>query len=83
MKLQRDGYKPQEDSLEIKALCQTPSKAFDMFRATETVSPKYLKEDDQDSVRKARRPPQRGLDGSHTGDQREDCEVIDVSQYSC
>ena len=42
--------------MEIKALGQTISKAFDMSRATAKVSPKSLKEDDdQDSVRKASR----------------------------
>ena len=51
--------------MEIKALCQTLSKAFDIFRvtafdmsrATAKISPKSLKEDEQDSVRKARRSP--------------------------
>ena len=47
MKLQREGQKPYEGSLEIKALCQTLSKAFDMSTATAKVSPKSLKEDDQ------------------------------------
>ena len=77
MKLQREGEKSQEGSLEFKALCQTLSKAFDMSRATAKVSPKSLKEDDQDSVRKEDHQ-QSGLDGSHTGGQIEDCEVIDV-----
>ena len=63
--------------MEIKALCQTLSRAFDMSRATAKVSPKALKEDDQDSVRKARISP-LWLDGSHSGDQIKDCEVIDV-----
>ena len=40
--------------MEIKGLCQTLSKAFDMSRATAKVSPKSLKEDGQDSVKKAR-----------------------------
>ena len=47
MKLQREGEKVQEGSLEIKASWQTISKAFDMSRATAKVSPKSLKEDDQ------------------------------------
>ena len=38
-------------------LCQTLSKAFDMSKATAKVSPKPLSEEDQDSVRKARRTP--------------------------
>ena len=38
-------------------MCQTLPKAFDMSRATAKVSPKPLKEDDQDSVRKVRRSP--------------------------
>ena len=41
--------------MEIKDLCQTLSKAFDMSRPTSKVSTKSLKEDDQDSVRKASR----------------------------
>ena len=46
-----------EGTLEIIDLCQTLSKAFHMSRPTAKVSPKALKEDDQDSVRKARRSP--------------------------
>ncbi len=42
--------------MESKDLCQTLSKAFDMSKATAKVSPKQLKEDDQESVRKARSP---------------------------
>ena len=48
---------PLNGSLAIKDLCQTLLKAFDMSRPTVRVSPKSLKEDDQDSVRKARRLP--------------------------
>ena len=62
MKLRREGQKLQDGSLKIKALCKTVSKAFDMFKATGKPG------DHQKS----------GLDGSHTGDQIEDCEVIDV-----
>ncbi len=57
MKLQREGYKPKEGSLEIKAFSQTLSKAFDMSKATANASPKSQKEDDQDSVRRERRSP--------------------------
>ena len=64
--------------MEIKALCQTLSKAFDMSRATAKVSLKSLKEDDQDSVRKSRRSPVERPGGSHTGGQIEYCEVIGV-----
>ena len=46
-----------EGCLKIKDLCQTLSKAFDMSRLTAKISLKSLKEDDQDSVRKARRSP--------------------------
>ena len=48
---------PKEGSLETKDLCQTLSNAFDMSKATAKVSPKSLREDDQDSVKKARRSP--------------------------
>ena len=41
--------------MEIKGLCQILSKAFDMTRATAKVSPKSLKEDDQNLVRKAKK----------------------------
>ncbi len=41
--------------MEIKDLCQTLSKALDMSKATAKVSPKSLREDDQDSVKKASR----------------------------
>ena len=58
--------------MEIKALCQTLSKAFDMSRATAKVSPKSLKEHDQDLVRKARSPIE-SLGGSRTCGQIEDC----------
>ena len=51
--------------MEIKALCQTLSKAFDMSRATAKVSPKPLKEDDQDSGKPDHQ--QSGLDGSQYG----------------
>ena len=78
MKLQREGQKPYEGSLKINALFRTLSKAFDMSMATAKVSPKSLKEDDQDSVKKARRSQQIGLGGSYTGGQIEDCEVIGV-----
>ena len=44
-------------SLEIKALCQTRSKAFEMSRATAKVSPKPFKEDVQELVNKERRSP--------------------------
>ena len=63
--------------MEIKALCQIPSKAFGMSKATEKVSTKSLKEDDQNSVRKEKSPVEC-LDGSSTGNQIEDCVVIDV-----
>ncbi len=43
--------------MESKDLCQTLSKAFDMSKATAKVSPKRLREDGQESVRKARRSP--------------------------
>ena len=46
-----------EGNLEIKDLCRTLSKTFDMFRPKAKVSLKFLKEADQDSVRKARRSP--------------------------
>ena len=36
-------------------VAETLSKAFDMSRATAKVSPESLKENDQDSVKKARR----------------------------
>ncbi len=57
IKEQREGQKPKEGSLESKDLCQTLSKAFDMSSATEKVSPKRLREDDQESVRRERRSP--------------------------
>ena len=41
--------------MEIKVLCQTILKDFDMSKVTAKVSSKSLKEDDQDSIRKARR----------------------------
>ena len=43
--------------MEIEVLCQIISKDFDMFEVAAKVSPKSLKEDDQDSVKKARRLP--------------------------
>ena len=43
--------------MEIKALCQTLSKAFDMSKATAKVSPKSLNENDQDSDKRARTSP--------------------------
>ena len=48
-------------SVEIKDLCQTLSKAFDMSNLTANVSHKFLKEDDQDLVWKARSPVDRPL----------------------
>ena len=41
--------------MKIKDLCQTLSKTFDMSRPIARISPKSLKEDDQDSVRKTRK----------------------------
>ena len=55
--MQKDRQKAYEGNIEIKDLCQTLSKAFNMSMATAKVSPKFLKEDDQDSVRKAKRSP--------------------------
>ena len=54
MKVQRKGQNPQEGSLDIKNSWQTLFMAFDMSRLRAKVSPKSLKEDDQDSARKAR-----------------------------
>ena len=42
IKVQREGWSPKEGSLEIKDLCQTPSNAFDMSKATAKVSQKSL-----------------------------------------
>ena len=50
MKVQREGQNLLEDSLEIKDLCQTVLKAFNMSRPIAKVSPKSLKDDDQDTV---------------------------------
>ena len=62
-----------------KASFQTLSKAFDVPKATAKVSPKSLKEDDQDSVRKAKRSPiESDLDESYTGDQIKACELTNV-----
>ena len=54
-----------------------------MSRPTAKFSPKSLKEDDQDFVRKARRSPVDRLYGNHTGNQGEGCELIDASLSSC
>ena len=43
-------------------LCNTMSKTFDMSKATAKVSPKLQKENDQESVRKAKRSPVERLD---------------------
>ncbi len=43
--------------MEIKVLCHTLSKAFDMSMATAKVSPKLPKEDDQELERRDRRSP--------------------------
>ena len=48
-----------ESSSDIKPFCQTQSNAFDMAKVIEEVSPKSLKDYDQDSVRKARSPDER------------------------
>ena len=48
-----------------------------MSKATAKVSPKFLKEDDQDSVRKADHQ-WNILYGNHTDDQIEGCELIDA-----
>ena len=77
MKEQREGQNPQEGSLESKALCQTRSKAFEMSKATAKVSPKHLKEDDQDSVKKGDRQ-QNAPCGTHTVDQRGGHQRIDA-----
>ncbi len=57
IKEQKEGEKPKEGSLESKDLRQTLSKAFDMSSATEKVSPKRLREDDRESLRRDRRSP--------------------------
>ncbi len=57
MKVQRKRQNPQEGSFESKDLYQTLSKAFETSKATAKVSPKQLREDDQELVRKARRSP--------------------------
>ena len=43
--------------MEIKALCQTLSKAFDMSSATAKDSPKFRNAEDQVSERRDRRSP--------------------------
>ncbi len=50
MKVQREGKNTKEGSLESKDLCQTLSKGFDMSKTTEKVSPKRLRENDQEPV---------------------------------
>ncbi len=57
MKERRERYNSWGGSLESKNLCQTLPKAFDMSKSTVEVSPKLLKEDDQELERKARRSP--------------------------
>ena len=53
---------PKEGSVEIKALCQTLSKAFDMSSATAKNSPKPPRAEDQESEsRKRRSPVERSL----------------------
>ncbi len=51
------GIETERGQLESKELWQTPSKAFDMSSETDKISPKWLREDDQESVRRERRSP--------------------------
>src|ERR1700755_2017289 len=48
---------PKEGSLEIKTLCQTLSKAFDMSSATAKDSPKPRRAEDQELESRERRSP--------------------------
>ncbi len=78
MRVHRGTWNPTEGSLESKALYQTLSKAFEMSKATTKVSPKKLRKDDQELVRKQENHKQSAPYGIHTGDQKEGWRLIDI-----
>lgn len=73
IKEQREGYKPNGGSLEIKALYQNISKTFDMSSATVKFSPKSRMEDYLKSEEWLKGHQQSALGGSPTDDLKECC----------